>query len=676
MRAALPVAAPSPAVPLPAAPGKPGARPELGTAFLLALVPLALYARVLFYPRLEVSDASSDLAAFPWRLASLLLHAAGTMLVFGIARRVGAATAASVLAALFFAVNPTRVEAVAWLAQGRVLLGGVLFLPAVFLSPSGEPASPRPDRGPPRSRAVLLLSLLAEPRLALGPLWLHAFEHRLLGRSPTRSRLALDVLLALLAVAWLLTSSPAGLDPDAPGLATRLVQLPIALFGLVRLACWPGGLSPYHPSPSVAPGLLAAGWLALALLLMALVRLSTHRPRFGLAGLLFLLLAAPHALFPRGDEPFTESAGPVSLAGFELLLASGLAQAASPARLPKVAAGLLLVLAWAARSSLRLSAWRSEPELQEAALSVRDEPSAHDALGQWHRLHGRLGAAQREHERALALARSERGGRGSALPLLHLGELELRRALIPGQEEHLRRAAPLLEECLAAHLGWPRANEVLGEVCQRAGEDERARACLEDASADSPSAHVYVLLGRVRGKLLDAPGSRAAFQLATELDPGSAEAWSWLGLVQLQAEELDASTESLRRALDIEPELADARVTLARIQLARGERAEAEHDLRRALGVNPDSVDGLYELGMLLSAAGRAGEALRYLDHLCEQPRRPPHVRAHLESARLRMARGEVEVPRRRLRAVLEFNPEQAEALALLARLPADGTDR
>src|SRR5262245_11474385 len=121
MRAALPVAAPSPAVPLPAAPGKPGARPEAGIALLLALVPLALAARVLSYPPLEVSDAGTELAAFPWRLASLLLHAGGTLLVFGIARRLGAAASASVLAALFFAANPMRVEAVAWLAQRRVL---------------------------------------------------------------------------------------------------------------------------------------------------------------------------------------------------------------------------------------------------------------------------------------------------------------------------------------------------------------------------------------------------------------------------------------------------------------------------------------------------------------------------------------------------------------------------
>jgi Tfp pilus assembly protein PilF len=634
---------------------------------VLALLALSLHARVLFFPVLEVSDAGAELVALPWRLAALLLHAGATVLVFALARRAGVTLLAAVLGALLFAAHPLRVEAVAWLSQRGALAGGFSFLLGASLVLGGG------LRNALAARLALLAGLVLEPRLALAPLGLQLIERGLAGRRPSPLRTGLDLGLVLLASTWLSAELHSGTEPDSASFPARLARLPLALLALLRLACWPDALTIHAPSPVLAPWSLGAGWLVLALVGLGLVRLRRRSPRIALAGLLFLLLAAPHALVPRGAAWIAESAGYASLAGLELVLASLLA--AAPGRLA-LGLGVGLVLACAARTTLRLSDWRSEPALQASALAVRAEPRAHDALGQWHRLHGRLGAAQREHERALELARARSDSDGAALAHLRLGEVELRRALIPGQERHLGRAAEHLENGLAAFPDWTAANVLLGEVYQRGGDDRRALARLEAACADSESSRAHVLLGLVRSRLSDPAGARAAFERATGLDARAAEAWSWLALVQLQAEEPHAAEASCARALALEPELPEARVTLARIQEARGERAEAERNLRRALAVHPDSVDGLFALGMLLSAAGRPDEALRYLDRLCDAPRYPPHVRASLESARLRLARGEVEVPRQRLRAVLEFNPEQAEARALLERLQDGGTDR
>lgn len=685
MRAALGSSVLSPAAPLAALPRAPGTRSAIGLLFALALVPLALYGRVLFYPALEVSDGglatlqhggpAPEASAIPARLLALGLHAGATLLAFGLARRLGAARGASLFLALLFAVHPLRVEAVAWLSQHGVLLGGFFFLAGACLSLGQR------DWRWPVGRALLLLALLAEPRLLLGVPWLPWVEHRLLGRAPTMPRLVLDGVLLCLAGALLVAQPADELAPEAPGFLARLVHAPFALGALAWQACLPVGLTPHHPhpaaaGPSVAAWMLAASWVAFALFLFGLRRLHTRRPRGALAALLFVLLAAPEVLFPRAAELFRESSGYVALLGLELVLAGAVQAFAARAARPAYALGALLVLALAARTVARLSDWSCEPALQESALFVRAEPRAHDALGQWHLLHGRLGPAQREHERALELARRQRGGKGDARAWLHLGELELRRALIPGQEHHLGQAAQILEECLADFPGWTRANEVLGEVYQRGEEDERALRCFEAAAEYSTSARTHTRLGLLRRKLSDPEGARAAYTRATELDPRSADAWCGLGIVRCQQDELDGARLALERALALEPEHVEARATLARLQDLRGEHAQAEHNLRRALGVNPDHVDGLYALGMLLSASARGDEALRYLDRVCEQPRNPPHVRAHLESARLRMARGEHEVPRQRLRAVLAFNPEQAEAHALLARLPADGSAR
>ncbi len=701
MRAALPFPAPSSAVPAPAALRARGAHSELALALAVALVPLALYARVFFYPALEVSDeglsafarASEALradglgaltlylegagsAALPLfsRCVSLGLHAGATLLVFALARRLGAARGASVFGALLFAVHPLRVEAVAWLSQRGVLLGGFCFLLGLFLALPGPGVRGGKAWRSFGSRAAFLLALLADPRLLLGLVGLPLVERRIFARGPSRARILGDLALLCLACAWLLRVPARELAPD-PGFLTRLAHAPLALAALGSQWCLPAGLSQHHPHPAlssapVAPWVLGSSWLVCAVLFLALWRMQHKRPRIALAGLGFVLLGLPQVLFVHDATLFRESAAYVPALGLELLVVSALQAVPPRAARPALALGGLVLFACAFGTAARLRAWRSEPALQESALALAAEPRAHEALGRWHLLHGRLSQAERAYQRALELQPR------SARVLLHLGELELRRALIPGQEAHLGRAAQHLEECLAAFPDWSSANELLGEVYQRAQQDERALARLEAAAARTPSGRALTRLGMLRRRLSDQDGARAAFTRATELDPRASDAWCGLGLVQLQADEPDAALRSLERALALEPEHVEARATLARMQELGGERAAAERNLRRALGVNPSFVDGLYALGMLLSSTARADEALRYLDHACELPRGQPHVRAHLESARLRMARGEVAVPRERLRAVLDFNPEQAEALGLLARLGADGTER
>ena len=92
---------------------------------------------------------------------------------------------------------------------------------------------------------------------------------------------------------------------------------------------------------------------------------------------------------------------------------------------------------------------------------------------------------------------------------------------------------------------------------------------------------------------------------------------------------------------------------------------------RWAVGVNPDNVDALYFLGMLLSRSQRKDEALRFLERIVVLRGGRPHVRATLEAARILIERGEHGRARELLRAVLDFNPEQAEARALLDSLPS-----
>jgi protein O-mannosyl-transferase len=558
-------------------------------------------------------------SALPSRLVALLLHAGSAALVLGLGRRLGLGPAGALALALLFALHPLRVEPVAWLSQRAALLSGFLLLLAAWL--------------------------------ALGV--------------RTRASRALAAAAALAGAVCLALPPPA---EDPLGFTVRLAELPRSLGALAA-----GWAVPWlAPAPGIARVL---GWAALgagALLLARLPVLRRRAPRVRLGvlgGLAFLVLASAGAL--TAPDPRVASTGYLAVLGLELALVAALQALGT-----RAAAGgaLLLVCAWSPLAWSRVDDWRSEEARQARALA-RDprDARAHDALGRLHLVHGRLSEAQREHERALALQPELR------LARLHLGELELRRALVPGQEEHFLRAEQELLRCEPAGSLTARVAAALGEVYQRTEDYPRAHEELRRAvAADSCDARTQARLGMVALRLGSLLEAKAAFERATELAPelasGAVEGWCGRGVVALQQNDLVAARAHLERALELEPDHPESNATLGHVLELAGDGAGAERHYRRALGVNPDSVDALYALGARLAASasepGHADEALRLLERVVALSR-ARHVRALKDSARLWIARGEIERARERLRAVLELNPDHAEARALLESLNA-----
>ncbi|MSR61467.1 MAG: tetratricopeptide repeat protein [Planctomycetes bacterium] len=645
----------------------------LGPLLGLAAAELALFGPTLRWEALSIGDAPLAAARSlgqAWRLAglggsslyieglhdsallargfALALHAGASALVLVLFLRLGFARTFAALGALLFACHPLGVESLAWLSQRGALLGAFAFLLGACLAL---------DRGratrSPTASAALFVALVAAPPLVCALPWLLGLERqhaRAAGRAPRRLGWMDGILLALG-----LAGLAAGLGGGRPAL-DGLARLPLALGSLLGSWLWPAALTPQRAlSESVPAWLLGVSWLALAGMLALGWRLGRRRPWAALGAALFALVGSAAVLFPNGDGVFAEAS--VLLASLGLVLA--LLDALAPLRRAGLALGALAFLACAARTHARLADWRDEPSLQASALGVNPaDVRAHDALGQWHLAHGRLSAAQRAYEAALA-ARAD-----DAQAWLHRGELELRRGLIPGEEAHLLAAVPFLQRAEVL----PRARARLAEVHQRLHDDVAARALLESALADEPDELLaWTRLGMCRRNLGDAAGARAAFARASELDPRSAEAWCGLGLAQ--DKDTVRARECFERALALEPDHPDARSALGRILEDEGDRTAAEAAYRRAIGVNPDSAEALFALAELCNRSQRADEALRYYDRVCELPRATPHFRAHNASARLHMQRDEDELARARLEAVLRFNSEQAEARALLEEL-------
>jgi len=559
------------------------------------------------------------------RLPQTLLAALVAPLVFGCARRLGLPRAAALAAALLATLHPLAVEPAAWLARFGAEVGLVLALVGLFAALGSAPAT--------RRWSVPLASL----GLVLVPLLLDA------PRAPL----------------------PAALD-----FSTRLTHA--ALAPGEHLARWLliGPFSWSHPHPALhGAGELALGSLS-ALATLALCVVLRRRAPLVAAGLaFFLVLALVGALFPRAPELAPESEG--ARAGLGLSLAVVVGTRVLWMRHPRRLAGLALVVlaGLAARSLERQRVWRDESALQSATLA--DQPGHLGAELARARL--ALGAGRlSEVERALAglAARAPEEGEVALLQ----GELALRRALLPGQEAHLRVAQSALERARTLSPEVTRVLECLGEVHQRARDEAGALRLHEEALAREPwRPRARALAGKACLALGDVDGAAGHFAHLTRAWPRDVEGWTGLGHARLGQRDADGARAAFERAVELEPDHPEANSGLAQVLELAGERAAALAHHRRALAVNPELADSLYG-GALLLESSAPERALLWLEHLVARQGAPrPHVRAHLAAARLWLARGEPATARARLATVLAFNPEQAEARALLAELERDG---
>jgi len=632
-----------------APPPPPSLARELTCAVAAGLAAFFLRAPLLGVPPLGVTDA--ELAALAtaapatgWSagglpgLATALLGDAGALrwpqalagalasvLVFLVARRLALPRAAALCGAGVFALHPLAVEHGAWLACAGTGFGLLFGL------------------------AALLFAL----RLA-----------------PAQQRVALPLAALALVLLPLALSGPGEPLPPELNATVRLTHAPLAPGE--HLARWLllAPLSWSHPHPVLlGEGELALGSLT-TLACAALVVLLRRRAPLVAAGLgLFLVAALTGALLPHAPELAPEREG--ALVGLGLTLAVLAGTRPLWTLRPRLAGvlGLLLIAGLAARSFERQLAWRDERALQEAALAA--DPGhvrAELALARLALARGRLSEADRS-----VASLSARAPGAAAVAQLG-GELELRRALVPGQEQHLLAARTALERARALEPAQARTLECLGEVHQRARDEEGALRLHEMALAREPwRPRARELAGKACLALGDWTGAAGHFARLTEAWPRSVEGWSGLGHAALAQRTVPDARRAFERALALEPEHPEANAGLAQVLELSGEREAALRHHRRALAVNPELADSLYAGAQLLEAQEPA-RALLWLEHLVARQGAPrPHVRAHIAAARLWKAQGARDTARQRLVTVLEFNPEQAEARALLEELERGG---
>ncbi len=434
-----------------------------------------------------------SLNPFGYHLQSILLHALNAVLVLLAVRRMFGSTGVALLAALFFAVHPSHVEAVAWISIRKDLLSTTFaLLTLYFYLRATDTAEIR--RGPyVLSVIAFALGLLSKVTIVTLPLFLLLLDRLRYKGTPRRSwivDLANKIPYALIGL-WLVwlnslaqTKAKASYAQDALSYAMVKGHAMWSYIGLL-LGTLRG--SPDYDVPAlrkdIATALMCiAGLAILPIGAWIALRFRNRALYLGFGWILITLL--PALAFPLVTYMADRYLYLPSI-GFCWLLAAAVMALGNPlpARRWRVAAAAaisLIALGWfTARTMQALPVWRDSESLWTYALTRCDDFRAYTNLAD-------VRLEQKRWDEAERLLRIS-ARVPNVTTFQNFGVLYFELGRYPEAAEAIGRALEILRQ-----QGWDSAQASvlyysLGAVYSRLGQTGKSIEALEAAVREDPS---------------------------------------------------------------------------------------------------------------------------------------------------------------------------------------------
>jgi tetratricopeptide (TPR) repeat protein len=567
---------------------------------------------------------------------NLLLHVANSLLLFAVLRTATHAAWPSALVAALFALHPTHVESVAWVAERKDVLSTLFCL----LATASYIAYARRGGGARYAATALLLSLGLAAKAMLVSLpfvfllldyW--PLERLRFDRSALRllvEKLPLFAIAAAFAAVMFAAQSSGGAVAlgDPVPLHLRAAHAVVSYGLYVWQTVWPVDLALLYPHPYLPGGTPWQAWqVALAgawLLGTSVVILRARRHRYLAVGWLWFLgtLLPVIGIVQVGTQGMADRYTYVPCIGLYIIAAWGgadLVRGASRwAEGFGAAAALVALVALAAlagASHRQVGYWRDTVPLFEHSLAVApgayplqnnlanelfDRGQLDDAIRHYRRTleikpdhyiaHKSLSKALRQRGELYEAKRHWLLGRRVELDSLE-GELQLGDALLQEKDPdaalaHFHRAAVLAPDSEVVQRALGQAHMELGRSDEAI--DFYRRAVL--LAPDSDLAHralAQALLNR-----RDLPAAISEYREVVRIRPESARDLHQLGHLLRAVGDLDGAIVQYRRAVAAAPEEAIPHLGLGDTLLVRGDLDEAIVSFRQAIAIEPDAPAG------------------------------------------------------------------------------------
>jgi tetratricopeptide (TPR) repeat protein len=581
-------------------------------------------------------------------LTSVLLHAATAVsLLFVMLQMTGRFWHSAVVVTLF-AVHPLRVESVAWVAERKDVLSGLLFVLALGAYAA---YAARPFSWGRYLTVVLLfaLGLMAKPMLVTLPLLLLLLDYWPLQRFAAlpAARLILEKLplVGLSAASCCITvlaQTRAMAETHYP-LAARLENAIVAYVSYLEKFIWPARLAVLYPHPGSELSIIRVVGSALVLTAVTAVAVawSRKRPYFIVGWLWYLVMLLPViGIVQAGMQGMADRYTYLPQIGLVVALVWGGEQACCDRFVDRNVLALaaaawivgLMAVAWR-----QTGVWRDSESLWRHALACTSaNPIALGNLATFLDQQGRLDESIAEGRELVRIEPDYAPNHFDlALTLARAGRIQ---EAIACYKEALRLQPDYLEaeNCLANQLrnvgkceeaasyytkamragpeGAPACNNY-GSMLVAEGKINQAVQCFRQAIEHDPTyLEAYNNLGKLLLRSVRTAEAISCYERAVALKPDFAEARTGLGLALVRAGRIREAAAQFQQVALEKPDDAAACCNLANAMNDLGEMEPAVACYQKALRLAPQSALAHENLGNALMRLGRLQEAIEHFE--------------------------------------------------------------
>ena len=547
-------------------------------------------------------------------LTNILLHAANTVLVFLLFRRLTGAHWPSAVLAGLFGLHPLHVESVAWVAERKDVLSTLFWLLTIWMY--ARHAKTQVAGASPWSKEYFLalifftLGLMCKPMLVTLPLALLLLDYWPLQRIKPGSlfihRAALIRVIGekipfftLAAVASVLTiwlqlqgRAMVSLAGRPPGV--RIANAVMAYASYLGKTFWPVDLANPYLFPGHLPWgqVLAAGALLMGLSVWAVV--TVRKRPYGLTGWLWYLgtMIPVIGLVQVGVQSMADRYTYIPLLGVFWIVVWAAADLIANWRLPGgvVALAAVLVLGTCAeRTRAQLYYWRDGESLFRHAIAItRNNYVAYDGLGWSLYSQGRLDEAVSYYLKALEIKPTNKS------LLTNLNDALVQIDVFNATTNH--------PQSPGRHTGadYATAHNTLGLGQAMNGKLDEAIAQFRKALLYDPdNVNVRINLGQALALSGQLDEAVAQGEQILRMSPHDSRANNFLGYARLKQGRWDEAAAYLREALQYGPDNAEAHYNLGQALAALGQRDEASAQFKEALRLDPNHRDVREQLNKL-----------------------------------------------------------------------------